>query len=188
MSSWSVQRAWKAVTKPLTVRRIMRSPDRLVLVADYLPAFARPGGQILWIGVKRYTQGYPQLLERDGATCWTTDIDPKVARWGHPTRHVVADLCKLDEALEPQCFSGVLCNGVFGFGVDAPAQQQAAWAAIARAIKPGGLLLLGWNTDRCADPVAGGPPAPFERAQLSGLPSRREIAGTTHVYDLLRRA
>ena len=37
-----------------------------------------------------------------------------------------------------------------------PDQQQRALKALAAILRPGGRLLLGWNTDKIADPVAAG--------------------------------
>ena len=178
----------KGLLKPLTNYRIARSPDRVALVREMLPVFANLGGDILWVGVRPYTRGYPAMMERRGATCWTTDINPKNARFGQRGRHVTGDLTKVDQDFAAGRFSAVLCNGVFGFGLDEPGGQHAAFAAMAKVLRPGGWLLLGWNTDRTADPLDGeGWKGWFERAGLDSLPARRRIEGTTHVYDLLRR-
>ncbi|MFD1192923.1 hypothetical protein [Phenylobacterium conjunctum] len=85
-------------------------------------------------------------------------------------------------------FTGVLCNGIFGFGVDGPQAQSDAITAIAHVLAPGGWLLIGWNTDRGPDPMERPEIAHwFRRDQVGIIPSRQRVAGTTHVYDLLRR-
>jgi hypothetical protein len=171
-----------------TARRIMASPDRKLLVEQILPAFATLGGTMLWVGVKRYTLGYPAILQRDGAALWTSDIDPGSAAWGVKGRHVTGDLLRADQAFAPASLTAVLCNGVFGFGVDTPQSQAVALDALARIIAPGGWLLLGWNTDRTADPLLNGAFArAFEPASLQGLAARQAAPGTTHVYDIARR-
>ncbi len=49
-------------------------------------------------------------------------------------------------------------------------------------------LLLGWNTDRIADPVAAGFTAEAYRpATLGDLPQRMTFPTVTHVFDLLER-
>jgi hypothetical protein len=166
----------------------MRSPDRLVLVKDILPVFAALGGEILWVGVRRYTRTYPAMLQRLGAVCWTTDINPSAARWGQAGRHKVGDLLSVDEEFLPGQFTALLCNGVFGFGVDDPGAQAVALKAMATVLAPDGWLLIGWNTDRTADPLElEAPHRWFQPATLGALPARLRIPGTTHVYDLLRR-
>lgn len=183
-----IKRVLKWLANPGLQKQIARSPDRVVLIEEFLPQFAEGPGKILFVGVRAYTKGYPALLERDGAECWTSDIVPTSARWGNPGRHWTGDLLEVGEAFEPGEFRAVLCNGVFGFGVDGREMQASAFAAMAKVMAPGGLLLLGWNTDRTPDPLDAEAWRPlFEPAEMEGLPMRRKIEGTTHVYDLLRR-
>ena len=171
-----------------TYRRIVASPDRVILVGEILPAFAAFGGGLLWVGVRRYTETYPEILEAKGAQVWTADIDPDNAVWGQNGRHITADLLQIDKHFRAGQFSGLLCNGVFGFGVDTIETQTTALRSMAEVMAPGGWLLLGWNTDRTADPLANPAFARwFEPGSLEGLPARRAVAGTTHVYDLARR-
>ena len=168
--------------------RVSRSPDRAVLRQTLLPAFAPQEGRVLWIGCRRYTASYPDRLAQGGAEVWTTDIDPDVARWGAKNRHRTGDVCKIDRLFGDMTFDAVLCNGVLGYGVDRPADQRAALDAIAIVLRPGGRLLLGWNTDKIADPLASGvmPPA-YVHEGFSGVPERILCPPTTHIYDLLRR-
>jgi hypothetical protein len=153
-----------------------------------LPAFAANCASILWIGVRRYTRGYPALLERNGATCWTLDVDPAARAHGHGARHVTADLLDLPSWAPPGRFDAVLCNGVFGYGINSPTAQHAAVLAMSDLLADGGWLLLGWNTHRIEDPLhcATGSGL-FRPASLAGLPVRLPVPGTTHVFDILSR-
>src|ERR1700722_4036746 len=72
--------------------RIDRRPDRIYLTRELIPAVARRGGKLLFVGCRRYTKNYPALFGAHGADCWTIDVDLSVARWGAPERHVVGDL------------------------------------------------------------------------------------------------
>jgi hypothetical protein len=173
--------------------KIARSPDRAVLTERMFPAlaaaegFAR-GADVLWIGCRRYTQGYYQIIERQGARCWTLEIDPDARRWGRRGRHVVGNLLELDRLFPATRFGTILCNGVFGFGVNTRPDQRHAAAAMARMTRANGWLLLGWNTDRISDPVQEGVLSPFyESTSLSGIGSRQVVEGCTHVFDVLRR-
>ena len=58
----------------MRVAKIVRSPDRIVLVDAYLPAFARAGGRILWVGCQAYTADYPARLEAGGGEVWTLEL------------------------------------------------------------------------------------------------------------------
>ena len=166
-----------------TTRRTMKLPDRAFLRQVYIPAFAAEGGKILWVGCRDYTPNCYPPLEREGGEVWTTDIDPEAEAWGQPGRHRVGDIGQAGALFPDTRFAAVICNGVFGWGVDSQAQQAEAAAALASIMRPGGRLLLGWNTDRMADPIALGVMTPlFEPAPFAGRPARVEIGGTTHVY------
>lgn len=95
----------------------------------------------------------------------------------------------LGEMFAGERFDAVLCNGVLGYGVDSAEDQREALAAVAAVLKDDGALLLGWNTDKIADPlndaVMGGL---FEPAVRWGLPTRLAVPGGAHIYDILRKA
>lgn len=175
--------AWRANLE------IARSPDRTVLTQEIFPALMRatgPDAALLWVGVRSYTNAYYRRLERAGAKVST--LDPDAARFGRAGRHVVGSLLALNLYFTASSFDVVMCNGVFGFGVDAFADQAQAMAAMAFACKPGGWLMLGWNSDRVDDPAANGVGADwFEPEAPRGLWRRKAIAGVTHVYDFFRR-
>ena|GEM_PF-112728 len=168
--------------------RIRQLPDRRLLIDDYIPALAAAGGRILWIGCRAYNaEDYP-ALEAFGAEVWTSDIDPGAARWGRAGRHRTGDVCRIDEVFPDLRFETVICNGVLGYGVDLPDQQGAALHAMAAILRPGGRLLLGWNTDKISDPVAGGLTASLFRPEgLAGHPPRVCFESVTHTYDSLVR-
>jgi SAM-dependent methyltransferase len=172
----------------LNACRVRRSAGRMVLVNEILPAYASCAGRILWVGCRRYTREYGALLERDGAECWTTDIEITHAKWGQTGRHFTWDLVSIDTLIAGGSFDSVLCNGVFGFGVDTRAEQLAALKAMGRILKPGGRLLLGWNTNRVKDPLT------FDFVQsffisddLIASGGRLVVSGAGYVFDFLRR-
>lgn len=164
-------------------------PDRRVLIDRYLPAFARLGGRILWVGVRDYTAPDYAVLEAQGAEVWTTDISRSAARWGRAGRHRKGDVCEAGRVFPGFSFRSIMLNGVLGWGVDAPEAQARALSELASLLEPGGRLMVGWNHDRMADPLTTGViPQALEAAGLDDLPPRLEVEGTTHVYDLWRRS
>ena len=171
----------------MRVAKIVRSPDRVVLVERYLPTFAKAGGRILWVGCQAYTADYPARLEANGAEVWTLEFDPAAAHWGREGRHRTGDLKAVDTLFADLTFDAILCNGVLGFGVNAPTDQQTALDAMAAVLKPGGRLLLGWNTDKISDPVAAGFTNAYRPTTLGDLPARMTFPTVTHVFDLLER-
>lgn len=169
-------------------RRILSLPDRKLLADAYLPAFAAEGGTILWVGCRAYTADDYGVLEQGGATVWTTDIDPDAARWGRQPRHRTGDVCEADGLFADVMFDAIICNGVLGYGADSLDQQRRALAAMAAILRPGGRLLLGWNTDKIEDPVAAGLAAGwFTPTRFAGQAERVRFDDVTHVYDSLMR-
>ena len=169
-------------------RRVRKNPGRIVLVNEILPAYAAFGGRILWVGCRRYTKEYGSLLKRNGGECWTTDIEFAHAKWGEMGRHFTWDLIYIDRLIAGGSFDSVLCNGVFGFGVNTRPSQLAALKAMWSILKPGGRLLLGWNTDRVEDPMT------FDFVQsafVADAPTARgariAVPEAGYVYDFLRR-
>lgn len=163
-------------------------PDRKLMAEVYIPEIARAGGRILWVGCRAYTAADYDALEAHGAELWTTDIDPKAARWGRSGRHRTGDVCAIDALFPDIVFDAIVCNGVLGYGVDAPEQQQRALRAMAAILRPDGLLLLGWNTDKIDDPIGGGLATTwFRPASFAGQPERVRFDTVTHVYDSLSR-
>jgi SAM-dependent methyltransferase len=172
----------------LNARRVRRNPGRIALVSEILPAYAACGGRILWIGCRRYTKGYGRLLEKCGGECWTVDIEPTHAKWGEKGRHLTGDLLAIDQLVPAGSFDSVLCNGVFGFGVDTRTAQLVALEAIQKILKPGGRLLLGWNTDRMKDPWSlDFVQEAFVGDELATHGARWAIPEAGYVYDFLRR-
>lgn len=163
-----------------------KAPDRVVLIKEIIPALPLTGA-VLWIGCRRYTKDYYGLIERRGARCWTMDIDPGAKQWGRSGRHIIGDILDLKKLYSDQRFDVIFCNGIFGWGVDSAAMQQQAAEAMAAVSKPGGWMLLGWDTNRIADPLQNVAPW-FAHASLPEFGERKIIEGYySHVYDLFRR-
>jgi SAM-dependent methyltransferase len=172
----------------LNARRVRRNPGRILLVNEILPAYAALGGRILWVGCRLYTMQYAALLERQGGECWTTDIEISHAQWGAAGRHFTWDLLRIDQLIAPKTFDSILCNGVFGFGVNTRAAQLAAMRAMAGILKPGGRLLLGWNTERVEDPLTMDfVLSAFVADDPAGRGARIAVTEAGYVYEFLRR-
>lgn len=181
----------KAAAARMRARRtgILKLPDRKLMAEAYIPALAADGGRILWVGCRAYTAADYDDLEARGAEVWTTDIDPKAERWGRDGRHRTGDVCEIDRIFPDITFDAIVCNGVLGYGVDEPGPQKQALDAMAAILRPGGLLILGWNTDKIDDPIAAGLASPtYAGTDYAGQPTRVRFETVTHVYDTLRKA
>lgn len=160
--------------------------SRICLETEILPWVSKHCAKVLFVGAAPYTCHYEKLFARGQYT--TIDAHPSTAVWGSPD-HILAPIQEIRRYRPEGFFDCVVLNGVFGFGVDTPEEQRRVIEVLHGALRPGGLLVLGWNTDRHADPDAAGLFEPFfERvAEPPWMQRRRTFAGETHVYDFYAR-
>jgi len=123
-------------------RRLYLPPDRRILEHDILLPLARDPDvrRLLFVGVQWYTAHYPGFFA--GKTFATIDPDPAVARWGG-TPHSVGRIQELEEHLPRLVFDAIVITGVIGYGLNDLAAVNGALRACARALRPGGWLVLG---------------------------------------------
>lgn len=178
-----LERAWVRILDAI----VARQPDRAYLRSSILPAVAamRPE-RVLFVGVRGYTRSYGRVFRSAGTEFWTTDIDPDAAQYGAPARHVTADVRYLNQAFSPDFFQFVALNGIFGWGVDDPGDMDRALAATEGVLSPRGILLIGWNRDRCVDPDTLLSMDRFEPVPFAGLPHRKTFVDVTHIYAWYR--
>lgn len=170
------------------LRYVRGMPDRVYMNDVILPALLESGfSRVLSVGCAEYTQEVPGRFEARGIECWTTDISPEEARWGHPERHLVGDVSGLAERLPASHFDAILFSGVMGYGVNAE-HMPPIIEGFHRLLRPGGLLLAGWNVGLAIDPLTlECVTRRFEHAPALSMPARKEIERSTHVYDLFVR-
>jgi SAM-dependent methyltransferase len=118
--------------------------DRRVLEGVIFPwLLAQPQLQrVLFVGCAWYTVRYHARFA--GKDYTTLEPEPRQARYGAP-RHLVGRLEALDRLVAPASLDLIVCNGVVGWGLDCPAAVNTAFVACHRALRPGGVLLVGWN-------------------------------------------
>ncbi len=129
------------------------TPDRHVLEHVIFPALKHRDDirRLLFVGCDWYTERYPgQFADRE---FWTLEKDPAKARYG-ARRHVVDTLTNASGHFAPQSLDAVICNGVFGWGLDTPQETEDALAACFECLRPEGLLIIGWNDVEGHRPVA----------------------------------
>jgi SAM-dependent methyltransferase len=166
------------------------SEDRRVLEQEILPAYAREPGitRVLFAGCASYTQHYEALFA--GHEYWS--IDPVAARQRHGARRHIGDsLQHLAIHVPAGYFDLIVCNGVLGWGLNAPEEADAAFAACHAALREGGHLLLGWNDLFPRNRVVPDELqslARFERAPFGPFAARFRIeVAHRHVFDFYRK-
>jgi SAM-dependent methyltransferase len=162
--------------------------DRRYMTQHILPALASSKVQrVLFVGCKAYTARYGRQLTRAGIEYWTTDINPAAVIWGEQGHHVVCDIAKIDDACPAESFDAVLLNGVIGDGVDDENEMNRAVTAIARILRPNGILLIGWDSlKNHPDPMKiEAVTTYFSHESVLPLPQRKTFPDTDKVYDWL---
>ncbi len=151
---------------------------------EILPWVRRNCSRVLFVGTAPYTYHYENGFHREQYT--TIDMHPSTAVWG-ARHHIIAPIQEIGRHRRQGHFDCVIMNGVFGFGIDEAGDMRAAIEAIQEVLRPGGLLVVGWNTDKHPDPD--GLFAPYFAArERPPFPKRLAFdAPLTHVYDFYER-
>ena len=179
------------------LNRALRRPwkptyGRRVLEEQLLPALANRDDlqRLLFVGCSSKTRRYPSLFA--GREFWTIDIDPSVAKFGS-RRHVVGSFADVRSHFEPDSLDAVICIGVYGWGLDDPAQIGASIDGTADCLRPGGLFVIGWNDieGHREEPEAAGATDRFERVAvepfgLERYPTYDEMRLTFEFFELPR--
>ncbi len=171
-----------ARTRLIDGRLRWRTPDRVFLEETVFPWFRDSVRvrTVLDVGCDWYTRAYPDLLKAERYE--TIDLDPAKVRYarGREEAHCVGSLLELDQDYGVGEFDLVICNGVLGWGVNDAASQ------IARVLRPGGWLVLGWNDMDGYRPETLSPfdQPPLERFVLPtvGVDTRVTTTGSKHTY------
>lgn len=173
----------------LVTYAIQHFDDRLYLIHRLLPAcLLLSPKRVLFIGVRPYTLQYVRLFESHGCEFWSIDRDPCTRRIAPAERHIVADIVQEWEQNRHLTFDLICCNGVLGWGVDSDADKISAFMYMRNRLSKGGKLLIGWNSDRCRDPLT--LPVINEHFRLSPeLSTFTHVCFTssTHCFDLLEK-
>jgi SAM-dependent methyltransferase len=127
------------------IESYLRNEDRRVLEEIIFPFFlrAKQYQQILFVGCHWYTRGYNNRFE-EKRNFWTIDIDSKRTRYG-AKQHIVDDIQNMRKHFQVGTLDLILCNGVFGWGLDAKGDVEQGFQACFDCLREGGVLVIGWD-------------------------------------------
>jgi hypothetical protein len=163
-------------------------PSRRFLEREILPWLAGKFDRVLFVGTAPYTYQFERLFRRVRGQYTTIDPVGGTAVWG-ARQHIIAPIQEIGRHRPAGHFDCIVLNGIFGFGIDDRDEQRATLKILHDALSPGGLLLVGWNTNLMPDLEKLGLFEPFFVA-AEGLPwshRTRFDLPETHVYDFYRR-
>jgi SAM-dependent methyltransferase len=162
--------------------------SRIFLDGEILPWIAKHYSRVLSVGTAPYAFQAEKLFRR-GREHYTT-IEPETgpALWG-ARNHIVAPIQEIGRHRPIGHFDCIVFNGVFGFGIDTLEEQRHTIKVLYDALAPGGLLLVGWNTNLTLDPEELGLfDSYFVPAESLPWPHRTRFPlPETHVYDFYTR-
>jgi SAM-dependent methyltransferase len=170
----------------------METEDRRVLEQIIFKYFSeRPEIQsILFVGCDWYTKHYFSAFF-PGTDFHTIDPAAKAERYGSKN-HIVGKLEELDRYYPADRFDLIVCNGVFGFGLNESAQCEAAFSLCHSRLRDGGYLVFGWDDMPARTPI----PvesirglAAFTRFTFPAFKTWRYVTETPyrHTYDFYRK-
>jgi len=146
------QYALRAIRFALHLPTRMDTEDRRVLEETIFPYYnSLPTiRSVLFVGCDWYTRHYRQVLHvRD---YWTIDLEEGARKYG-ARQHVVDSLEFLDRHFEAQRFDLIVCNGVFGFGLNGKEQCERAFDHCYTRLRVNGHFLLGWTNVPARMPI-----------------------------------
>lgn len=140
-----VRRAIRDIKSLFGVESYLEGEDRRVLENVIFPYFLRERsyGSVLFVGCEWYTRGYNAQFEACKNFC-TLDVDPAARKHG-ARRHITDDLQNLRRYFSPGAIDLILCNGVFGWGLDAKPDVECAFASCIECLAENGVLIVGWD-------------------------------------------
>src|SRR5882724_1053750 len=116
--------AYRVIGKRLGLTVPLETEDRRVLEQIVIPDLLSDGSvrSVLFVGCDWYTRHYSRTLF-SMVDYWTIEPDPARRKYG-AKQHVVDVLQQLLQHFLPGKFDLIVCNGVFGYGLDARADCE----------------------------------------------------------------
>lgn len=170
----------------------METEDRRVLEAVIFPYFATlpTVRSVLFVGCDWYTRHYERSHFK-GKRYWTIDPDPGRRKFAGK-QHLVDGIERLDRHFPPEHFDLIVCNGVYGFGLDSREQCELAFEVCHSRLVHDGYFVLGWDDIPARTPVPLGEIESLKRLRpfpFTPLGSSRYVTSTPyrHTYDFYRK-
>ena len=184
--------AARVLRKRLGLPTPLNTTDRLVMEQVIFPEYAHDPAikRMLFVGCGTYTAHY-QRLYFPNMDFWTIEPDPSAARHG-AKQHVIAPLEELDRHFPAAHFDLIVCNGVYGWGLDRHDQLEAGFAQCHSRLRADGHLFFGWDDIPQRAPVdldTVSSRALFRKHTFPALGTWRYLTDTLyrHTFDFYRK-
>jgi hypothetical protein len=130
---------------------LLPTKDRIFLETNLFPAFNSKMvlNDVLFIGVHWYTFNYQRYFPKSRFV--TLDQAPWKRIFG-AREHYVTRIENAYTLVAAQRFDLVICNGVWGWGLNTKNATETALETMRILLKPSGYLLWGWNNRKSRHP------------------------------------
>jgi SAM-dependent methyltransferase len=168
--------------------------DRIIFEDEIQPYFIKEDQyqNILFVGCEYYTKHYNRWYK--GKNYYTYDYNPRKRRFGC-RKHIIDCIENVETHFEKESLDLILCNGVYGWGLNERDHANQAFNGCYQSLRPGGVLMVGWNGIDDERYVIPCPPNELESLQLFDpfqFPTRKQsrIASEGsfhHVFEFYQR-
>ena len=118
--------------------------DRIIFEDEIQPYFIKEDQyqNILFVGCEYYTKHYNRWYK--GKNYYTYDYNPRKRRFGC-RKHIIDFIENVETHFEKESLDLILCNGVYGWGLNERDHANQAFNGCYQSLRPGGVLMVGWN-------------------------------------------
>ena len=131
---------------------------------------------------------YEYIFRADGASRFDTiEPDASQALYGSSQHHYVDIAQNIDQYVQPDTYDVAVVNGVLGWGIDTEEQTLEFYLKTARVMKPGAILVIGYNPHIGQHHLAG-INEHFSPIKLGTLPQKKQFdIEWKHTYEFYEK-
>ena len=140
-----ILRGLKVVTYTVIGREMpIINHDRYILEQKIIPYFVdrKEFTKVLFVGCGSYTKHYEKWFEKK--EYWTIDINPMKKVYG-AKKHITGSMSDLKLHFKDNDLDLIICNGVFGWGLNDRKDVEEAFSGCYESLREGGALVVGWD-------------------------------------------
>ncbi len=141
----TIMRSLKVVTHTIMCWDIpLMTHDRNILEQKIIPYFVKNQEftKILFVGCGSYTKHNKKWFKQK--EYWTIDINVMKKIYG-AENHIVGSMIDLNNYFSKNYLDLVICNGVFGWGLNDKKEVEKAFSECFQCLRQGGVLIIGWD-------------------------------------------
>ncbi len=118
--------------------------DRYIFEQKIIPYFVNHEefAKVLFVGCGSYTKHYEKWFRQK--EYWTIDLNPMKKIYG-AKKHIIGSMSDLNLHFKENYFDVIICNGVFGWGLNDKKDVEEAFAGCFLCLRNNGVLIIGWD-------------------------------------------